>query len=54
MKVLVTGGVRSGKSRHAGSLLGGGPATCVAPRPVIVGCLGTWRHLVVAGRVIVL
>ncbi len=33
MKVLVTGGVRSGKSRHAESLLGAGPATYVAPGP---------------------
>jgi adenosylcobinamide kinase/adenosylcobinamide-phosphate guanylyltransferase len=35
MKVLVTGGVRSGKSRHAESLLGGAPAVrYVAPGPV--------------------
>lgn len=34
MKVLVTGGVRSGKSRHAESLLAGRPAvTYVAPGP---------------------
>lgn len=33
-RVLVTGGVRSGKSRHAESLLGEGPATYVAPGPV--------------------
>ncbi|WP_030484150.1 bifunctional adenosylcobinamide kinase/adenosylcobinamide-phosphate guanylyltransferase [Nocardioides aequoreus] len=33
MKVLVTGGVRSGKSRHAEALLGDGPATYVAPGP---------------------
>ncbi len=32
MKVLVTGGVRSGKSRHAESLLSG-PVTYVAPGP---------------------
>lgn len=36
-RVLVTGGVRSGKSRHAEELLhraaGGGPATYVAPGP---------------------
>jgi adenosylcobinamide kinase/adenosylcobinamide-phosphate guanylyltransferase len=32
--VLVTGGVRSGKSRHAEALLGAGPATYVAPGPV--------------------
>ncbi|GHJ60017.1 cobalamin biosynthesis protein CobU [Nocardioides sp. OK12] len=37
MKVLVTGGVRSGKSRHAeslvGSLVGTAPVTYVAPGP---------------------
>ena len=34
MKVLVTGGVRSGKSRHAEALLAGAPAvTYVAPGP---------------------
>lgn len=33
MKVLVTGGVRSGKSRHAEALLGEQPATYVAPGP---------------------
>jgi adenosylcobinamide kinase / adenosylcobinamide-phosphate guanylyltransferase len=33
MKVLVTGGVRSGKSRRAESLLGPGPVTYVAPGP---------------------
>lgn len=33
MKVLVTGGVRSGKSRHAESLLGDGPATYIAAGP---------------------
>ena len=32
MKVLVTGGVRSGKSRHAESLLSG-PVSYVAPGP---------------------
>ncbi|MEI5675550.1 MULTISPECIES: bifunctional adenosylcobinamide kinase/adenosylcobinamide-phosphate guanylyltransferase [unclassified Nocardioides] len=32
MKILVTGGVRSGKSRHAESLLDG-PVTYVAPGP---------------------
>ena len=36
MKVLVSGGVRSGKSRHAESLLAGEPAvTYVAPGPVL-------------------
>ena len=35
MKVLVTGGVRSGKSRHAESLLATGPATYVAPGPAV-------------------
>lgn len=35
MKILVTGGVRSGKSRHAESLLAGEPAVrYVAPGPV--------------------
>jgi adenosylcobinamide kinase / adenosylcobinamide-phosphate guanylyltransferase len=33
MRVLVTGGVRSGKSRHAESLLGAAAATYVAPGP---------------------
>jgi adenosylcobinamide kinase/adenosylcobinamide-phosphate guanylyltransferase len=33
MKILVTGGVRSGKSRHAESLLAGAPLTYVAPGP---------------------
>ncbi len=33
MKTLVTGGVRSGKSRHAEALIGPGPATYVAPGP---------------------
>jgi adenosylcobinamide kinase/adenosylcobinamide-phosphate guanylyltransferase len=37
MKVLVTGGVRSGKSRHAESLLAGYPAvTYVAPGPTVL------------------
>lgn len=36
MKVLVTGGVRSGKSRHAEALLEGEPeVTYVAPGPVL-------------------
>ncbi|HEY0643164.1 MAG TPA: bifunctional adenosylcobinamide kinase/adenosylcobinamide-phosphate guanylyltransferase, partial [Nocardioides sp.] len=30
MRILVTGGVRSGKSTHAESLIGGAPATYVA------------------------
>jgi adenosylcobinamide kinase / adenosylcobinamide-phosphate guanylyltransferase len=30
MRILVTGGVRSGKSTHAEDLIGGGPATYVA------------------------
>lgn len=33
--MLVTGGVRSGKSRHAESLIGAGPATYVAPGPAV-------------------
>lgn len=38
MKVLVTGGVRSGKSRHAESLLSGAAAvTYVAPGPATTG-----------------
>ena len=36
MKVLVTGGVRSGKSRHAEALLGESRATYVAPGPTVV------------------
>jgi adenosylcobinamide kinase/adenosylcobinamide-phosphate guanylyltransferase len=32
-RILVTGGVRSGKSRHAEGLLGQGPALYVAPGP---------------------
>ncbi len=36
MKVLVTGGVRSGKSRHAESLLSGAPSVAyIAPGPTI-------------------
>jgi adenosylcobinamide kinase / adenosylcobinamide-phosphate guanylyltransferase len=35
MKILVTGGVRSGKSRHGESLLAPGPATYVAPGPTV-------------------
>jgi adenosylcobinamide kinase / adenosylcobinamide-phosphate guanylyltransferase len=35
MKTLVTGGVRSGKSRHAESLLAGVAATYVAPGPTV-------------------
>jgi adenosylcobinamide kinase/adenosylcobinamide-phosphate guanylyltransferase len=35
MRVLVTGGARSGKSRHAESLLEGVVATYVAPGPVV-------------------
>lgn len=34
MKVLVTGGVRSGKSHHAEVLAGQGPVTYLAPGPV--------------------
>jgi adenosylcobinamide kinase/adenosylcobinamide-phosphate guanylyltransferase len=33
MRILVTGGVRSGKSSHAEALVGDGPATYVAPGP---------------------
>ena len=33
MKILVTGGVRSGKSRHAEELVGDQPAVYVAPGP---------------------
>ena len=33
MRILVTGGVRSGKSTHAEALVGDEPATYVAPGP---------------------
>jgi adenosylcobinamide kinase/adenosylcobinamide-phosphate guanylyltransferase len=52
MKVLVTGGVRSGKSRHAeyllGSLLGDGPATYVAPGPSLDDA--DWAERIAAHR----
>ena len=49
MKVLVTGGVRSGKSRHAESLLGDGvPVTYVAPGPVPDGEDADWAARVAA------
>jgi adenosylcobinamide kinase/adenosylcobinamide-phosphate guanylyltransferase len=34
-RILVTGGVRSGKSRHAERLVGQGPAVYVAPGPTV-------------------
>ena len=47
MKVLVTGGARSGKSRHAESLLAGEPAvTYVAPGPVLDDA--DWRQRIAA------
>ena len=48
MRVLVTGGVRSGKSRHAESLLEGGAATYVAPGPVVDDA--DWQVRVAAHR----
>jgi adenosylcobinamide kinase/adenosylcobinamide-phosphate guanylyltransferase len=46
--VLVTGGVRSGKSRHAESLLEGVAATYVAPGPVVDDA--DWQVRVAAHR----
>lgn len=49
MRVLVTGGVRSGKSRHAESLLAGEEAvTYVAPGPVLDDA--DWQARVAAHR----
>lgn len=48
MRVLVTGGVRSGKSRHAESLLGGGPATYVACGPAVDDA--DWAERIAAHR----
>jgi len=49
MKVLVTGGVRSGKSRHAESLLAGEPdVTYVAPGPVLDDA--DWQARIAAHR----
>ena len=51
MKVLVTGGVRSGKSRHAESLLPtGAPVTYVAPGPVPDADDADWAARVAAHR----
>ena len=54
MKVLVTGGVRSGKSRHAeslvGSLVGTAPVTYVAPGPVPEDDDPDWAARVAAHR----
>ena len=50
MKVLVTGGVRSGKSRHAESLVGTGPVTYVAPGPVPEDDDADWAARVAAHR----
>jgi adenosylcobinamide kinase/adenosylcobinamide-phosphate guanylyltransferase len=44
----VTGGVRSGKSRHAEALLGAGPATYVAPGPATDDA--DWAERIVAHR----
>lgn len=35
MRILVTGGVRSGKSAHAESLMAGRPVTYIAPGPTV-------------------
>ena len=48
MRILVTGGVRSGKSRHAESLLDGVAATYVAPGPT--GDDADWQARVAAHR----
>ena len=51
VKTLVTGGVRSAKSRHAEALLTDlSPVTYVAPGPVVVDCLGTWLAAVLDQR----
>lgn len=48
MRVLVTGGVRSGKSRHAESVVGDGPATYVAPGPPLDDA--DWAERIAAHR----
>jgi adenosylcobinamide kinase/adenosylcobinamide-phosphate guanylyltransferase len=50
VKILVTGGVRSGKSRHAESLAGSGPVTYVAPGPAPEDDDADWAARVAAHR----
>jgi adenosylcobinamide kinase / adenosylcobinamide-phosphate guanylyltransferase len=51
VKILVTGGVRSGKSRHAESLLAGAPSVAyVAPGPVPDAEDADWAARVAAHR----